>query len=163
VKITPAVCPTLALPTAKIPVEESDTPAGQGDPLLETPKLPPFATPVGNVVDRSNVVAVPARKYGNGLTFHDCAAGGGGEGVGDGVGPGVGAGTGVGLGEGVGVWPETEASSTPPHPAIRVAQPNRLSFKTLRRSTLSMQTPSSSLRKKTSPGARFPQKSFNGT
>lgn len=50
-------------------------PAGSGVPLEDTEKVPPLATTAGNVVARSTLVPLPARKLGR-STDHDAAVGG---------------------------------------------------------------------------------------
>jgi hypothetical protein len=61
-------------------------PAGNGAPFGDIPNVPPLRTPAGSVVERSNVLPVPARKYGVGLTLQFVA---GGAGVGEGAGAGA--------------------------------------------------------------------------
>ena len=58
----PVACPTVELATDKTPTGASVIPAGSGEPLGETPKVPPLFTPLGSVDLRSKDVAAPAEK-----------------------------------------------------------------------------------------------------
>src|SRR4051812_48601154 len=120
----PATVDTVAVPTDKMPCGESVMPTGRAGPTGSMPKVPPRATPMGSVVDRSNVLLPPTLSRGM-VTFQACAAGGGDgcvlpeAGAAGGVAvPGAGAVGGEVAGaalEGV-VLPATEVSTTLPPP-----------------------------------------------
>ena len=131
--MTPLVWPILAVPAERMPVDDNVIPEGRDDPLLEIPKMPPFATPVGSVPDSSNDPPPLTRNIG--ITGLHAAGEGAGVGVGAGAGLGRGAGLGVGLGVGPGVGAGAgagapvstagSATSAPPQPTRRVAQLKR--------------------------------------
>jgi hypothetical protein len=108
-------------------------PAGSGAPMGEIPNVPPLRTPAGSVVDRSNALPVPARKYGVGLTLQFGApGGGGGAGVGAGAGGWPGGGAGVGPGGAVATSPPPDDESSQTQPDTRV-EPSRPKRRILRR------------------------------
>jgi hypothetical protein len=102
VKTTPVTVPRVAVPTARIPLDERLIPAGRRAPLGSTPKVPPRVTPVGRVELMSKVAPLLTVSAG---TFGVQAAGA--------AGAGAGAGGGVGAGE----FPTGDEASPPPHPA----------------------------------------------
>jgi hypothetical protein len=63
VKTTPVTAPVaVALPIARIPFADNVMPSGSAGPDVETPNVPPLATPFGSVADKSKVEALPAEK-----------------------------------------------------------------------------------------------------
>jgi len=103
----PFASPAAELATERTPTGASVIPVGSGEPLGDTPNVPPFLTPLGSVDLRSKDVTAPAEKKGK-MTFHAAGAAVDGAGAGEGAEPepaegeGVGAGLADGGGTGVG-------------------------------------------------------------